>query len=236
MIWKNLHPVVRLSFLVRLLSCPLGALMVITARINEPSPLWLWPVLLLYAFAWPHLVVAFARAWRDSKEAEVLCLLADSVMFGVAAALVSFRLPPAFGLFIALMASCAAIGGWALVRRGFLGFAVGAIVTGQFYTHFSWSEDWPLLNTTISLLALMLFQVLLGFQTYRNARNFVAIRRQTEEQASQIREQNRALEEARATTVVAMQQVEAANRAKSQFLANMSHELRTPMNAIIGYT
>ena len=33
-----------------------------------------------------------------------------------------------------------------------------------------------------------------------------------------------------------MQQVEAANRAKSQFLANMSHELRTPMNAIIGYT
>ena len=34
----------------------------------------------------------------------------------------------------------------------------------------------------------------------------------------------------------AMDDAEAANKAKSAFLANMSHELRTPMNAIIGYS
>ncbi len=54
--------------------------------------------------------------------------------------------------------------------------------------------------------------------------------------ASELARERINLQEMNSKLMLAQQQSNSANRAKSAFLANMSHELRTPLNAIIGFS
>ena len=213
----------------------MAAVVVGSVRIDEPTSPWIWGALFAYGFVWPHLAYWLARSSRDQKRAAHLCLMFDCACFGASGWLVSYRLVPTVVLMTGILTAVMGVGGMPLFYSGFAVLAT-VFIAGFLALDRHTETNTSLVTTLLSLAVAFLFQLLLAYQSYRQASELIARRRQIEEQSAQIVRQNEALEQAMLRAEEARRAVEAANLAKSRFLANMSHELRTPLNAIIGYT
>jgi len=85
----------------------------------------------------------------------------------------------------------------------------------------------PWLISVLLLSLFILILLLISFQKYKHEGRLLE---------KLVQERTRELNNSQAKLENALNNAQAANRAKSVFLANMSHEIRTPINAIVGMT
>jgi signal transduction histidine kinase/DNA-binding response OmpR family regulator/HPt (histidine-containing phosphotransfer) domain-containing protein len=227
---SRLHPIVRLDYVVRLIACPLVAVIVLSARkqAEASAPAILWSAVAFYALIWPHVALLIARSSKEPRRIEKRLLLVDGTLIGGATALTWFQTIPTLTLVIGSATMFGSVGGVPLLLGGLAALAAGIFLAAATIT--GWSVAPGELTTVangLSALAFLTFQTMMGLLTYRNARSVVRSRAQIAEQAEEIRVQNEALVKAREEALQAAQ-------AKAAFLATMSHEIRTPLNGVLG--
>jgi signal transduction histidine kinase/DNA-binding response OmpR family regulator len=226
---RKIHPLVQLDFVVRLLGLPLAALTIASARVGEPTPLWIWAMLGIHALVWPHVARAIAARSDDSRAAEMRLLFVDACLIGAWIPLMSFQIVPTMAIMVGLTAMFGSVGGFRLLALCLSATLASSVLVAWLATGFQVVTTSSLLTTALSASLLFLFQLMMSIQTYRQARGFVQSRRQVAEQAEEISRQNEALVRAREEALQAAQ-------AKAAFLATMSHEIRTPLNGVLGMT
>jgi len=85
---------------------------------NGASP-WVWALLAINGFLWPHMARQFALHGADPERAEIRNLLMDSAMGGVWIAMMRFNLVPSMLLVVMLAIDKISVGGWRLLGRAF---------------------------------------------------------------------------------------------------------------------
>ena len=104
---------------LRALGLGLGFFAVAGACLDHGAPPWVWTLLAIDAFLWPHLARQFARHGTDPERVEINNLLIDSAMGGVWIALMRFSIVPSALLVVMLAVDKISVGGWRLLARAF---------------------------------------------------------------------------------------------------------------------
>ncbi|HKB71354.1 MAG TPA: ATP-binding protein [Thermoanaerobaculia bacterium] len=232
---RSVHPIVRLDYFVRIPASFVVFLVMESTFVSAGRGRGFLALAFAYGILWPHLAYLIGTRSRDSKAAELRCLLVDSFMIGFFSALTGFSLLPCIAFLTSINAANLSIGGPPVALKGLGGMIAGAGVSVLAFGLHVNSESNAVISA-FSIFAIVCFSTVFALHSHLQTRRMLRAKQAVQDQKLQIEEQARQVEQAREAAEEAREAAEAANRAKSAFLANMSHELRTPLNAIIGYS
>lgn len=155
----------RRAYLLRIMGLGLGALAMAAVLWEGATAWWLWGLLLLHGFIWPHLAFLRTLLRRSALRAERQHLLADALLGAAWLPLIGFNALPSVLVWVLLAANLLVAGGPVLLAKAVAGqlLVVGAMLLAG-VGHWQWQTSaFELLGCLPLLLCYPLLWALLSY-------------------------------------------------------------------------
>ena len=159
----------RRMYVPRVLGLAAGAICVGGGLWQLGAPAWVWVVLFLQCFVWPHIAYPLAMRAKNPYRAERRNLVFDSAMGGVWVAAIAFNPVPSAVLVSMLAMDKAAVGGFRLLVRCLAAQAAAAVVVGM-VAGFRFAGESSFVAQLAALPLLLAYPVTVGYTAYHLAR------------------------------------------------------------------
>lgn len=159
---------VRRMYLPRVIGCALGSICIGGGLWEIGAPAWLWVILFVNCFAWPHVAYHVARRRPDPYRAELHNLLFDSATGGAWVAAMGFNMMPSAVLVAMLAMDKAAVGGMRFLARSLAGQAACALLVWLLFGRLNLASQQ--VAALCSLPMLLVHPGMVGYTAYRLAR------------------------------------------------------------------
>ena len=159
---------VRRMYVPRVVGYALAAVCIGGGLWEIGTPAWVWVMLFLNSFVWPHAAYQVARRRRDPYRAELHNLLFDSAAAGAWVAAMGFNMMPSAVLVAMLAMDKAAVGGMRFLARSLAGQLACAFVVWFLTRRLNVTSQQ--VAALCSLPMLLLHPGMVGYTAYRLAR------------------------------------------------------------------